>query len=451
MAGNAMFLPRPASRVGAAVGCRMNRKFLALFAATAVLAVPALSQTAPAPPATASTAPSTQTLDSVIALVNGDLISAWDVRNRMRMLLMTYGGQGQASKEVMQQVQFEAIESLIDEKIKVQEFAELSKSQKIGDDEIDEEIADLARQNRMTSDQFVKNFESSGANIGTLRDQIASSIAWRALISGRYGKTIRVSELRINEMLDRIKDSLDKPQYRLAEIFLYAPDQTSLNNAKTRAQQIVDRINEGADFKAVARQFSSAPTASQGGDMGWLSQGDMRPEIEAAIMKAAAPPVVLPPIESESGVYIIALTGKRDPSQAPPPTLDLMQVVAQGSDAQAKLQLVKGKAKECKEVEAAVKDVGAGVAATPMNDISLGQIAAAFRTPLEKVEAGGSTDVLSLEGDNRMLFYVCAKRAGANELPTREEIRDRLFQSEITMISERYLRDLKREATIERK
>ncbi len=99
----------------------MNRKFIALFAATALLAVPALSQVAPqgAPPATASTAPATQTLDSVIALVNGDLISAWDVRNRMRMLLMTYGSQGQASKEVMQQVQYEAIEALIDEKSKL--------------------------------------------------------------------------------------------------------------------------------------------------------------------------------------------------------------------------------------------------------------------------------------------------------------------------------------------
>ena len=70
------------------------------------------------------------------------------------------------------------IESLIDEKIKIQEFTELSKSQKIGADEIDEEIADLARQNRMTSAQFVQNFEESGASVSTLRDQIESSIAW---------------------------------------------------------------------------------------------------------------------------------------------------------------------------------------------------------------------------------------------------------------------------------
>jgi peptidyl-prolyl cis-trans isomerase SurA len=431
----------------------MKRRFLAFLvpaaaALAATLAIPATSQVPPAAPQ-AATGPQTRTLDSVIALVNGELISAWDVRNRMSMMLMAYGNQQQPSKEVMAQVQREAIDSLIDEKIKLQEFTELSKKQKIGADEIDEEIAGLARQNKMTSDQFVKNFESTGVSIQTLRDQIESQIAWRALIGGRYGKTVRVSELRIDEMLNRIKESMDKPQYRLAEIFLYAPDNASLANAKTRAQQIVERINQGADFKAVARQFSAAPTASQGGDLGLMTEGDMRPEIAKAVLAAPAPPTVLPPIEAEGGVYIIAVTAKFDPSEAPPPTLDLMQVVGTTADAAAKLQLVKAKAKVCNEVEAAAKEFG--VSATPMNDISLGQIAATFRGALEPLDAGKSTDILNLEGDSKMMFYVCAKRAGAGRLPSREEIKDNLFDQEITMISERYLRDLKREATIERK
>jgi peptidyl-prolyl cis-trans isomerase SurA len=435
----------------------MKRRFLAFLvpaaaALAAVLAIPASSQVPPpaAPLAPqAGTGPQTRTLDSVIALVNGELISAWDVRNRMTMMIMAYGQQQQPSKEVLAQIQREAVDSLIDEKIKLQEFTELSKKQKIGADEIDEEIAGLARQNKMTSEQFIKNFESTGASITTLRDQIESQIAWRALIGGRYGKTVRVSELRIDEMLNRVKESMDKPQYRLAEIFLYAPDSGSLANAKTRAQQIVDRINQGADFKAVARQFSAAPSASQGGDLGLMTLGDMRPEIEKAVLAAPAPPAVLPPIEAEGGVYIIAVMAKFDPSEAPPPTLDLMQVAGSSADAAAKLQLVKAKAKGCNEVEAAAKEFG--VSATPMNDISLGQIAAQFRGALETVEAGKSTDILNLEGDAKMVFYVCAKRAGAGKLPTREEIKDSLFDSEITMISERYLRDLKREATIERK
>jgi peptidyl-prolyl cis-trans isomerase SurA len=432
----------------------MKRRFIAFLAlgaaAAAALAIPASSQVAPPAAPQAAAGPQTRTLDSVIALVNGELISAWDVRNRMTMLLMAYGAQQQPSKEEMAQVQREAIESLIDEKIKIQQFTKLTKKQKIGEDEIDEEIAGLARQNRMTSDQFVKNFEGGGVSIKTLRDQIESQIAWRALIGGRYGKTVRVSELRIDEMLARIKDNLDKPQYYISEIFLYAPDAASLSNAKTRAGQIVDRIKQGADFKAFARQFSAAPSASQGGDMKWLGLGDMRPEIAAAVAKAPAPPVILPPIEAEGGVYIIAVTGKQDPSQAPPATLDLMQVAGNSSDVAAKLQLVKGKAKVCNEVEGAAKEVG-GLTATPMNDISLGQIADAYRSALDPLEAGQSTDILSLEGDAKMMFYVCAKRAGAGKMPSRQDVRDMLFDSEITMISERYLRDLKREATIERK
>jgi len=114
-------------------------------------------------------------------------------------------------------------------------------------------------------------------------------------------------------MLDRIKSSLDKPQYRLAEIFLYAPDQASRELAKARAATLIENVNQGADFQALAQQFSAAPSASAGGDLNWLSPGDMRPEIADAVLKAGEPPLVLAPIESDSGVYVIALTGKREP------------------------------------------------------------------------------------------------------------------------------------------
>jgi peptidyl-prolyl cis-trans isomerase SurA len=192
----------------------MKRRFIAFLVSAAaatvgMLAVPATSQVAPPAVPAAPAGPQTRTLDSVIALVNGELISAWDVRNRMTMMMMAMGSQQQPSRELLAQMQREAIESIIDEKIKLQEFTQLSKGNGIADDEIDEEIAGLARQNRMTSDAFVKNFESSGASIQTLRDQIKSQIAWRALIGGRYGKTVRVSELRIDEMMNRVKESMD--------------------------------------------------------------------------------------------------------------------------------------------------------------------------------------------------------------------------------------------------
>jgi peptidyl-prolyl cis-trans isomerase SurA len=46
---------------------------------------------------------------------------------------------------------------------------------------------------------------------------------------------------------------------------------------------------------------------------------------------------------------------------------------------------------------------------------------------------------------------VCGSRAGNGDLPTRDEIRDRLFNAELSLVAERYLRDLKREATVVRR
>ena len=119
-----------------------------------------------------------------------------------------------------------------------------------------------------------------------------------------------------------------------------------LNNARVRAETIIKNVNQGADFSALAQQFSAAPSASAGGDLNWLSPGDMRPEIEEAVAKADKVPTILPPIESEGGIYIIALTGKREPTDPSKSIIfNLEQVIARGQGASGKLEALKAKAK----------------------------------------------------------------------------------------------------------
>jgi peptidyl-prolyl cis-trans isomerase SurA len=278
-----------------------------------------------------------------------------------------------------------------------------------------------------------------------------ASIAWSNLIRGRYFKTVRVSELRIDDMLHRLKTSLDKPQYRLAEIFLYAPDQASRDMAKERAATIIDNVKKGADFSALAEQFSAAPSASAGGDLNWLSPGDMRPEVAEAVLKAPAPPNVLPPIESEGGIYIIALTGKREPSDPTKSTiLDMEQVIARGEGSTAKLEALKTKAATCGDLTKSLEAVE-GITRTPMKNVGITQIAPQFRASLEGVTANQSTPIIDTPDGGKMVFFVCSTRSGDADLPSRDEIKDRLFNQELALVAERYLRDLKREATVVRR
>jgi len=396
-------------------------------------------------PSSGPAAPRGQAVEGVAVLVNDEVISYSDVRNRTRLILASLGAQ--PDEETIQQAQQRAIEGLIEDKIKFQTFKELAKDRTIDDREIDERLTRLAAQNELTLQQFAANLAANGIPMQAMRDQARSDIAWTAIVRGRFARDIRVSELRISEMLERTRASLTKPQYRVAEIFLYAPDVASRENAMTRAQALKRQIEQGAPFDMVAQQFSAAPSASAGGDLGWLTSADMRPEIQAAV-EAAPGPSVLDPIQTEGGVYLIAALGKRDPNDRRAVTLNLKQVSASGSDAAAKLRALKAAATDCAQVGAAAQQ--AGLTATDLNGMALSDMSETFQTALGGLGTGQVSDVIDV-GSDKALFYVCERNAGGPNLPTREDIRGRLFDQEISMLADRYLRDLKREATIIRR
>ena len=420
---------------------------LSVMAASAGLALAQQGQQGQGPQQAAARG---QTIDGIVATVNDEVISQSDVRNRMRWMLLRF--EQQPDDQILAPIPQQAVEDLIDEKVQLHEFKKLSKEGGIEDAEIDESINDLARQYKLTKEQFLTAIAQAGVSEGSVRDMEKAKIAWNALIRGRYFKQVRVSELRIDEMLHRVEAGLGKAQYRLYEIFLYAPDQASRTNAKARAETLITNINQGADFATLAQQFSASPSAAAGGDLSWLSPGDMRsPEIEKAVLTAPTVPTILPPIESDGGVYVIAVAGKREPNDPNASMiLNLEQIIARGEGATDKLLKVKTDAADCAGVAKAVNGVD-GLTRTPMNEIGLQQIAPAYRTPLETTNVGQSTGIIDTPDGGKMVFYVCAKKSGSAELPSRDEIKDRLFNQELTLTAERYLRDLKREATIIRR
>ena len=431
----------------------MKRLLAIALAATVAgsgLAAQNLSATAQQTQPSQPTASRGRTVDGVMASVNDQVISHSDVRNRMRWMMLRFS-EPPKDEKILLELQNQALESLIDEKVQSSEFHRLVKGQTFSKEEIDEAVADLARQYRMSPEQFAQATAQAGIPMQHIRDMQEASIAWGNLIRGRYYKTVRVSDLRVDEMLHRLKASLDKPQYRLAEIFLYAPDQASRDMAKERAATIIKSVQAGGNFSALAEQFSAAPSASAGGDLNWLSPGDMRPEVAEAVLKAAAPPVVLPPIESEGGIYVIALTGKREPSDPTKSTiLDMEQIIARGEGSTAKLESLKAKAATCGDLTKALEAVD-GITRTPMKNVGISQIAPQFRASLEGVAANQSTSIIDTPDGAKMVFFVCGAKSGDADLPSRDEIKDRLFNQELALVAERYLRDLKREATVVRR
>lgn len=393
--------------------------------------------------AQAQEGPQTLTLEGIAATVNDKPITFSDVRERARLLMISYGAE--PNSEVIQQLTGQALEQLIDEELQLQEAAEYEVD--VERKAIEDAVADVARQAGTDANTLYQQLLGAGINPASLENQMKAEIAWRRIMGGLYGSRIRISPNQIDDQVQRLEDSLSEPQYLVSEIFLAAPDQQTLIQARQAAQSIVDQLKQGAPFDRAAALISSAPTSAAGGDMGWVALEDLRSTAVAEAVEAATQPGLLGPIEAEDGIYVLAFRGKREP-QSQSELLGLRQLIAStgGRDALSDaLEDIDG----CEEIDE-VADEASGLIAVTLGSIRLDDLNPETRERVRDTPPDGRTEIFDSSSGPAAIF-VCSRATDGGGMPSREQIENRLFSEELGMVSDRALRNLRREATIIRR
>ena len=205
--------------------------------------------------------------ESVAAVVNDEIVSTYDLAQRMRLLIATSGVQ--PTQQNLPQFQREALVGLVDERLQLHELKRVEKDQKISliaaEEEIDEQIADMAKQNNASPQQFQNQLKAQGIGVETLRQQLRAQTSWQRWIRGRYGSRLRIGEDQIKAQQQMLAAAASKPQYSVSEVFLDAARVGGMETAVQGATQLVSQLQQGAPFQAVARQFSASATAASGG------------------------------------------------------------------------------------------------------------------------------------------------------------------------------------------
>ncbi|WP_426011411.1 peptidylprolyl isomerase [Caulobacter sp. DWR2-3-1b2] len=426
----------------------------------ASLGLPALAQDAvpavQAPATQAAPAPPVNPLsESVAAVVNDDIVSSYDLMQRMRLLMVTSGLQ--PTQENLPQLEQEALRSLIDEHVQMQELHRVEKAQKITiistDKEVDEQIEDIAKGNNMTGAQLAQQLAAQGVGVETWKAQIRADSSWQAWISGRYGSRLRIGDGQIKAFERRQAEAASKPQYQVSEVFIDAVRVGGMETAQNGAKQLVTQMQQGAPFPAVARQFSASPTAANGGDAGWISPGEMPPEVDAAL-EQLRPGQMSAPIPVRDGVYIIYLREKRSGAKAA--LVDLKQIAVplakdatqdQIDAANRTLMALKPQIANCQTLEATAGKVE-GVVAGDLGEAEIADLAPAFQQAATTLKVGQLSDPIRTDAGLH-LIAVCGKRQSGAQAPTHDQIENRLRGQQLALISKRYLRDLRNQATIE--
>lgn len=395
-----------------------------------------------APSALAQAAPEDNRLqlEGIAAIVNDKPISYSDVRQRARLLLLTLG-RGEPSPEQIQQITGQALEQLIDERLQLDRVAEYEVE--VDPQEIDAELSDMASQSGIGADGLRQQLLTAGVNPVSLEEQIRADIAWNRLMSGLFGSRIRISDNQVEDQLNRMRAAMKTTQYRVAEIFLYAPDTATRPEAMKAAESIIQQLQQGADFRIAAQRISSAPTAATGGDMGWVTADDLSEALSAAVTGAAVP-ALLPPIEVENGIYILNVTAKREPSQ-PTTKVDLKRLVTTDGKESTLTEAI-GRIKSCDEVQS-VANSKSELRAQDMLDIDVVELGEEGRALVLNTAVGSATEIFAA-GGGLAVMYVCRRQDGAEALPSKEDMKGSIKARELNMISERELRNSRRDATI---
>jgi len=411
-----------------------TRLFALAFAAGLVVAPPA---------------PAQDTV-GIVAIVNDGAITQIDLATRMRIAIVA--SRLQDTPEVRQRLAPQVLRALIDEQIRVQEADR--QGIKIPERAINDRIDALAEENKMSREQFDQMLAQNGIPLESLKSQIRSELAWSTVVRRKFQSDIVITAEDIAEARTRIIESQGEPEYLMAEIFLSADDAADSSEAEAAARRLMEELKKGAQFSAVARQFSQSPTAPRGGDLGWVQRGDLSPELAAAAQQLNKGQVA-GPIRSDGGYHILLLRDLRESvGTVATGTVDMKQIElqlqtgatpAQVADATESLRSLREQVTSCDDAA----EAGAGIDALT-GDLT-GMDVTALPGNLQSIAVGqpiGQASEPIRNEDGIAAYVVCARNLSTSG-PSDEEIRDQLTRERLDLMQRGFLRDLRRTSFVD--
>ncbi|MEL6507879.1 MAG: peptidylprolyl isomerase [Pseudomonadota bacterium] len=410
-------------------------------------AQPAATQPGGQAPAQGPAQPDVQTLppgETIVGLVNDEVITSFDLRQRIKLILLSSGGQ--IRPEQVPQIQQEALRDLINEQIKIKELEKFEV--KIPDREVDQELQQIAAQTGLTLTELEKALSLEGISTDAWRQQIRTSIGWQNLVQGRFRDRVKINKREVEQTLQTIRDDATKERYLVSELCIPVEEPTQIQAYYQAGLQLIEQMRRGVPFAAAAQQFSGCTSASIGGDIGWVQAGELPLELDSALQ---AIPVgsVTNPIPSEGALIILALRDKKEPVEPGEPSFTLAYAsapVAAGEN-KARLALEKLPTAEVCNARAIKLDLGPDVGTALLENVKLSQIDPRFQRFIADLKRGDLSAVIEADGFLHEV-YICEKDEGLG-IPARSAIEDRIFRRQLQLLGQRYLCDLERKSTIE--
>ncbi len=214
---------------------------------------------------------SAEIVDRIVAIVNDEVITLSDLNKASKPLLQQMES-NPSSDQLPRELQHELLQQLINKKLEEQEVARLKIS--VTQEEIDGFIEAMKTDYRLTDNDLMADLANQGLTMEEFREQIKELLQRRKLIEREVEAKITITDKELKDYYDGHMDEYgDHGKVRIQHILLTVPENATerdIKKVREMGESILKSIREGSDFGEMARKYSEALSAENGGNLDFL-------------------------------------------------------------------------------------------------------------------------------------------------------------------------------------
>ena len=256
-------------------------------------------------------------LDRIVAVVNNEVITMNDLNERVATVVAQLKRQGTPLPPV-DVLRKQLLDRMVLDLVEIQEAKETGI--KVDDATLDKTLQRIADENSLSMTEFRRLTEQDGIRWSKFREEIRAEVLKTRLRDREVGGNINVTEAEIDtQLLLESREASTDQEFRLAHILVLVPEQATsvqIETRRKRAMQALSELRKGSEFAQISAQFSDAPDALQGGNLGWRPSGRL-PAIFLEALSPLKPGETTDILRSANGFHIVKLLDKRGRDDQP--------------------------------------------------------------------------------------------------------------------------------------
>ena len=242
-------------------------------------------------------------VNKIIATVDGDPVTMYEVHR--------FGQTNLQGRQLAAANPSALLDAVITEKLIAREVSD--KGIVVRDEDVTRYVEQIKERNKLDDAGLQQALAAQGLTMEAYRAQLRGEIQKAQLINREIRGKVSITPEDVRRYYDAHKEEYETPaRTQVAQILLRLepgapPDRVAAITAK--AEELRVRIDKGADFATMAREYSEDPSGQHGGDLGWFKPGELLDELERATAKLDVGEVS-EPVRTRAGLHLLKVEAR---------------------------------------------------------------------------------------------------------------------------------------------